>query len=90
MARRPPPRNGAQMEVIYLQVFVSFGLVVGSLLLFAFSTRQRDMDHTDRLALFPLEEETVTQASAPAMNRGSAEGGTRLFNGVPHTPGKES
>jgi hypothetical protein len=64
------------MEVIYLQVFVSFGLVVGSLLLFAFSTRQRDMDHTDRLALFPLEEETVTHAP-------DVEGASR-------TPRKES
>lgn len=79
MARSPPPRNGAQMEVIYLQVFVSFGLVVGSLLLFAFSTRQRDMDHTDRLALFPMEEEgTRPHSSAPAIK------------GIPHTPGKES
>jgi len=55
------------MEVIYLQVFVSFGLVVSSLLLFAFSTRQRDMDHADRLALFPMEEErTRPHSSAPA------------------------
>ena len=70
------------MEVIYLQVFVSFGLVVGSLLLFAFSTRQRDMDHTDRLALFPLEEELVgPHTSAPLL----AE-----IKGVAHTPGKES
>ncbi len=45
------------MEVIYLQVFVTFGLVVSSLLLFAFSTRQRDLDHADRLALFPIEDE---------------------------------
>lgn len=65
------------MEVIYLQVFVSFGLVVGSLILFAFSTRQRDMDHTDRLALFPLEEERPHTS-------------TPVVEGVPHTPGKES
>lgn len=45
------------MDVIYLQIFVSLLLVVGSLLMFAFSTRQRDVDHADRLALFPLEDE---------------------------------
>jgi hypothetical protein len=46
-----------KMNVIYLQIFVSLTLVVGSLLLFAFSTRQRDIDHVDRLALFPIEDE---------------------------------
>ncbi|MBI2391330.1 MAG: cytochrome oxidase [Deltaproteobacteria bacterium] len=61
------------MEVIYLQVFVSFGLVVGSLLLFAFSTRQRDVDHVDRLALFPLEDElTAKDPSAPTIDDADA------------------
>lgn len=45
------------MEVVPLQVFVSLMLAVGSLLLFAFTCRQRDFDHADRLALLPLEEE---------------------------------
>lgn len=44
------------MEVLVLQVFVSLMLVVGSLLLFAKTCRQRDFDHADRLALFPLDE----------------------------------
>jgi hypothetical protein len=48
------------MEVIFLQVFVSLALVVGSLLLFAFSIRQADVDHADRLSLFAIEEETTT------------------------------
>lgn len=43
------------MEVVILQVFVSLILVVGSVLLFAFTCRQRDFDHADRLALLPLE-----------------------------------
>ena len=72
------------MEVIYLQVFVSFGLVVSSLLLFAFSTRQRDMDHADRLALFPMEEEiTRPHSSNPAVTGPAVEG-------APHTVRKES
>ncbi len=44
------------MEVVTLQVFVSLMLVVGSVLLFAFTCRQRDFDHVDRLALLPLED----------------------------------
>lgn len=45
------------MEVIVLQVFVSLALVVGSLILFTFSVKQRDHEHAGRLALLPLEEE---------------------------------
>ncbi len=46
------------MEVLVLQVFVSLCLVAGSLILFAYTMRQRNHEHADRLALFPLEEET--------------------------------
>lgn len=45
------------MEVLFLQVFVSFVLVFGSVLLFAFSTRQRDAEHADRLSLLPMEDD---------------------------------
>ena len=45
------------VEVVILQVFVSLMLVVGSLLLFAFTCRQRDFDHADRLALLPLQKD---------------------------------
>ena len=45
------------MEVVTLQVFVSLFLVVGSVLMFAFSHRQRDHEHADRLALLPLEKD---------------------------------
>ncbi len=45
------------MEILVLQVFVSLGLVLGSIVLFAFTCRQRDFDHADRLALLPLEKE---------------------------------
>ena len=44
------------MEVVTLQVFVSLMLVVGSVLLFAFTCKQRDFEHADRLALLPLED----------------------------------
>jgi len=45
------------MEILILQVFVSLMLVVGSVLLFLFTARQRDFDHADRLALFPVEDD---------------------------------
>jgi hypothetical protein len=45
------------VEIVTLQVFVSLLLVVGSLVLFAFTCRQRDLDHLDRLALLPLEKD---------------------------------
>jgi hypothetical protein len=48
------------MEAIHLQVFVSFLLVVGSVIAFAYSARQRDDEHSDRLALLPIEEEVST------------------------------
>jgi hypothetical protein len=38
-------------------VFVSLVLVVGSLILFGFTCRQRDFEHADRLALLPLDDE---------------------------------
>lgn len=48
------------MEVLVLQVFVSLLLVFGSILLWAFTCRQRDLEHADRLALLPIEEEEKT------------------------------
>jgi len=46
------------MEVLGLQIFVSLMLVLGSVLLFAFSAKQRDHEHHDRLALLPLEDDS--------------------------------
>ncbi len=46
------------MEILILQVFVSLLLVVGSVILFVFTCRQRDFDHADRLALLPVDDGT--------------------------------
>lgn len=54
------------MEVIVLQVFVSLALVVGSLILFTFSVKQRDHEHAGRLALLPLEEEAGASTKKPS------------------------
>jgi hypothetical protein len=43
------------VDAVILQIFVSLALVVGSLLLFAFSVKQRDHEESHRLALFPLD-----------------------------------
>ena len=45
------------MNVLPLQVFVSLLLVAGSVLGFLYSVRQRDHEHSDRLSLFPLEDD---------------------------------
>lgn len=53
------------MSVIALQIFVSFGLVALSLLLFAYSTRQRTHEHAKRLALLPLADDDAAAPKKP-------------------------
>jgi hypothetical protein len=50
------------VSVLVLQVFVSLMLVTSSVLLFAYSVRHRDHEHADRLALFPLEDDSAPPA----------------------------
>jgi hypothetical protein len=45
------------MDVIVLQAFVSLMLVLCMLLLFGHMLRKRTPEHSDRLALMPLEED---------------------------------
>ena len=45
------------MNVLTLQVFVSLMLVLGAVVLLAFSVKQADHEHADRLSLLPLEED---------------------------------
>lgn len=64
------------MEVIGLQIFVSLMLVLGSVLLFAYSAKQRDHEHGDRLALLPLENDStrpLTDSDAPGAITPQAE-----------------
>ena len=56
------------MEVLILQVFVSLVLVAGSVVLFAFSMRQRDHEHADRLALFPMARDDAPPSKEPDGN----------------------
>lgn len=51
------------MEVVVLQVFVSLVLVVGSLLLFAHSVKDKNHEHASRLSLLPLEGDEAARKS---------------------------
>jgi len=53
------------VEVLILQVFVSLVLVAGSIVLFAHSAGQRDYEHADRLALFPIREDDASPSPPP-------------------------
>ncbi len=55
MAAREPKE--VVLEILILQVFVSLLLVVGSVILFAFTCRQKTFDHADRLALLPIDDD---------------------------------
>ncbi len=45
------------MEVLILLVVASLALVGAAILLYARTTRDRTLEHADRLALLPLDEE---------------------------------
>jgi hypothetical protein len=51
------------VEVVVLQVFVSLILVLGSLLLFAHSVKERNHEHASRLSLLPLEGDDEARKS---------------------------
>lgn len=51
------------MDILILQVFVSLLLVASSVILFAFTCRQKSFDHADRLALLPIDDEDETKES---------------------------
>jgi hypothetical protein len=53
------------VDILILQVFVSLLLVVGSVILFGFTCRQRSFDHSDRLALLPVEDDEGTVVKEP-------------------------
>ncbi len=54
------------MDILILQVFVSLLLVVSSVILFGFTCRQRSFDHSDRLALLPMDDDGAPQEPLPS------------------------
>ncbi len=47
------------MEIVILLAFIGLLLVGGALALFTRSVRDRDWQHVDRLALFPIHDDTT-------------------------------
>jgi cbb3-type cytochrome oxidase maturation protein len=60
------------MNVIPILVICSLFLVACAVALFAWSVRLGDHEHTDRLALLPLDED-VEQRKEPLADEGSGE-----------------
>jgi hypothetical protein len=54
------------VDILILQVFVSLLLVVSSVILFGFTCRQRSFDHSDRLALLPMEDDGASPEPLPS------------------------
>ena len=61
------------MDILVVQVFVSLLLVVGGVLALAYSVKQADHEHADRLSIMPLEDEppAPTTTTATRENRGA-------------------
>jgi len=51
------------MNVLVLLVFVTLMLVVGAVVAFAWSVKQDEHDHADRLSLLPLEDHAPARAA---------------------------
>ena len=61
------------MEVLVMQVFISLLLVLGALVLLAYSLKQADHEHADRLSLFPMEDDArLVVAPPPSRGRTTA------------------
>lgn len=52
------------MSVVPLLVAFSLFLAASAVVLFIFSTRNRDHEHADRLSLLPLEEDEIPHPAA--------------------------
>ena len=62
------------MDMLILQVFVSLVLGAGGVILFGFTCRQRSFEHSDRLALLPVEDDahpTANDANVANVTRGN-------------------
>lgn len=57
------------MEALILTAFVSIVLVLGAIFFFGWNVRQQTHDHSERLALLPLAEESRREASTRCPER---------------------
>ena len=51
------------MSIVPLLLLCSLALVAGSIVLFVFSAKQGDCHESDRICLFPLEDDTGSRAT---------------------------
>jgi nitrogen fixation-related uncharacterized protein len=49
------------MNILGLPIFVSLILVIGAVLLFIHSVKQKDFEHGERLSLSPLEDDDAAK-----------------------------
>jgi len=49
--------------ILALQIFISLMLVAGAVVLFVHTVRSRTLEHADRLALAPLEDDDPSPAA---------------------------
>lgn len=52
------------MNVVGLLVFVSLMIVLGALIAFAWSVKEHEHEHADRLSLLPLDDQNPTAPDA--------------------------
>lgn len=71
------------MEVLILLVFVSVCLATGAVAFFVWNVRQHTHQHTERLALLPLEDDRHDRGTRHA-------GGAAGQRGIETTPPTES
>ncbi len=57
------------MEILIVQVFVSLLLVGGGVVLLAYSIKQSDHEHADRLSILPLQDDDDNETKRE--NRGA-------------------
>ena len=56
------------MSILVMQVFVSLMLVAAAIAFFVWVVRGRTLEHSDRLALAPLDDDdTPSSSSSPAV-----------------------
>jgi cbb3-type cytochrome oxidase maturation protein len=64
------------VEVLILLIAVSLAMAMGAVLFFAWTVRERTLEHGDRLALLPLEDDESTPPDRETEARMRAESST--------------
>jgi len=66
------------VSILVLQIFVSLMLVAGSVVLFVYTVRARTLEHSDRLALAPLEDDAPAAAEPAPPSAASPSQGEEI------------